>query len=59
MAKTQIPISYFLVALFKDCLFLKQNLKDVIFWGRFFCLNEDLLEGHSGTGNNRRLLSGD
>lgn len=36
MAKKQIQISYFLVVLFKDCLFLKQDFKDVIFLGGFF-----------------------
>lgn len=58
MVKNQVQISYSLVVLLKDYPFLMQNVKDKISVGFFGspCLDEDLLEGYSRTGNNRKLL---
>lgn len=46
MVNKQVQISYSLVVLFKDYLFLMQDLKDKISGGFGSpCLDEDLLEG--------------
>lgn len=55
MVKKQVQVSYSLAFLFKDDLFLTQDLKDKIsiFFGSP-CLDEDLSEAYSGAGNNRK-----